>query len=101
MINTLLEALGLILGSMVAAIGIGAGAWAIFARIFHPEWSALAVILAVVAAILTRLVHGEFLSMVAILMLVAVPFLWIEGRAWRSRLTTRLSHRAFQPSKRR
>ena len=100
MINTLFEALGLILGSMVTAIGIGAGAWTIFARIFHPEWSALVVILALIAAMLTRLVHGEFFSMVAILMLLAVPILWTEGRAWRGRLTTRRSHRDFHPNNR-
>lgn len=101
MIITLFEAFGLILGSLVVAFAIGAGAWAIFARIFHPEWSALLVILALIAAILTRLIHGEFFSMVAILMLVAVPILWIEGRAWRGRLTKRLIHRVSHPNHRR
>ncbi len=83
--NVLVDALGLILGSFVAAIGLSAAAWTVFVRTNHPEWGTLAIMLALMLALATRLVRGEFLTMVAILLAIAAPLMWVEGRAWRCR----------------
>jgi hypothetical protein len=85
MINALLEALGLIFGSFVVAIAMSVAGWRIFVRARHPEWSAPVLAAAFVIVLATRIIRSEFLSMVTILILIAAPFLWVEGRAWRSR----------------
>lgn len=84
-LGDLVEALGLILGSFMVATGLSAAAWAIFVRAHHPEWGEPATVLALILALTMRLVGGEFFSMVTILMVIATPFMWIEGRAWRGR----------------
>ena len=89
-LGNLLEALGLILGSFALAIGLSAAGWAVFSRAYHPEWGMLAIVLGLTLALATHLVGGEFLSMVTILMVIAMPFVWIEGRARRDRGATKL-----------
>lgn len=85
-----LEALGFIFGSFIVAIGLSAGGWAIFAHLRHPEWGEPTLVLALALALATNLFSGQFLTMVTILMAMAIPFLWIEGRAWRLGGTNRL-----------
>src|SRR3546814_8613428 len=67
MLKVLVEATGLVLGSFLVAIGLIAATWSIFVPIRHPDWGALAIILALIAAFTTHLLAGEFLSMVQIL----------------------------------
>lgn len=85
-----LEALGFTFGSFIVAIGLSAGGWAIFAHLRHPEWGEPALVLALALALATNLFSGQFLMMVTILMAMAIPFLWIEGRAGRVGRTNRL-----------
>lgn len=84
-LGDLVEAPGLVLGSFMVAIGLSAAAWAIFVRAHHPELGEPAIVLALILALTMRLVGGEFFSMVTILMVIATPFMWIEGRSWRGR----------------
>lgn len=84
-IDDLLEAFGLILGSFAVAAGLSVGGWAVFSRAHHPEWGEPAIVLALAVALMKHLVGGQFLLMVTILMAIAVPFAWAEGRAWRER----------------
>lgn len=97
-LNVLVEALGLVLGSFVAAIGISLVAWAAFARVRHPEWAAPAIALTLVLVLATHVMAGEFLSMLTILMVVAMPIIWIEGRAWRGRKSSELQGHGDIPS---
>lgn len=87
-LGDLLEALGLILGSFVVAIGLTVGGWTVFSRTHHPEWGEPAIVLLLIVALVTHLVEGQFLLMVTILMAIAIPFAWVEGRAWRDRGST-------------
>lgn len=80
MLNDLMEAIGLVLGSFAAAAALVAVVWIAFRRTHHAEWSALAILVALVLAVAMRLVRGELLSMAAILLAIAIPFLWMEGR---------------------
>jgi len=80
MLNDLMEAIGLVLGSFAAVAALVAIVWISFGRMHHPEWSAPAILVALVLAIAVRLVRGELLSMAAILLAIAIPFLWMEGR---------------------
>lgn len=81
----LIEALGLVLGSFIVAIGLSGAGWAIFVRAHHPEVGALAIAFCLLAALATRVLVGQFFSMVTILMVVAAPLMWVEGCAWRRR----------------
>lgn len=84
-LGDLLEALGLIFGSVIVAIGLSAAGWAAFSRANHPEWGEPTVVLVLTFALATHFAGGQFLLIVTILMAIAIPVLWIEGRAWRMR----------------
>ena len=55
-----LEALGLIFGSFIVAIGLSAGGWAIFAHLRHPEWGEPTLVLALALALATNCLAVNF-----------------------------------------
>lgn len=80
MLNDLMQALGLVLGSFAVTIGLAAAAWTGFDRARHPEWGAPAILLVLALTVAMRLIRGEFLSMAAVLLALAAPIIWAEGR---------------------
>ena len=76
-----IEAISLIVGSMVAAFLSCLGAWHVFRRAGRPVWAPVAVI--VVALALLILPAGEFARMTAVLMLLMVVPFWLKGRGSR------------------
>lgn len=87
LIISALEGLGLILGSLAAAIAICALLWTAFNRIHHPEWLLFVILGLLATALLGWLPGSQFVHMtVAFTLIAAIPF-WAEGYssvdAWR------------------
>lgn len=73
----------LIFGSISVAIVLCWVLWRGFKLIHHPEWAAIAAVLAGVLALHATAPHPFFYRMVIIFTLVGAVPLWVEGRAWR------------------
>jgi len=79
----IVESIGLVVGSIAAAILLCWLLWSAFRLIRHPAWGPPIVILPVILWAANMLPRSEFLRMTLVFaLLAAVPF-WIEGRAWR------------------
>jgi hypothetical protein len=77
------EAIGLTIGSLVAAALLCWLLWKAFGLVRHPELTAAALLSLLVLALFGRLPNSEFLRMVLMFALVAAVPLWIAGRTWR------------------
>lgn len=77
------EAIGLVVGSLVAAALLCWLLWDVFRLVRHPEWTASAVLALLVLALGGKLPHSQFLNMVLTFAVIAAVPLWIAGRAWR------------------
>jgi hypothetical protein len=77
---TILEAIGLALGSLVVSFLLCLGLDCLFRLVSHPDWG---LILAMAVGLaLALLAANEFLRLTGVLaILLAIPF-WIEGREW-------------------
>lgn len=76
------EAVGLIVGSLLAAGLLCGGLWYGFRLVLHPGWAAVVVLILVVLALGGRLPKTEFLDMTLTFAAIAAAPLWIAGRAW-------------------
>ncbi|UIJ46098.1 hypothetical protein LZK98_03875 [Sphingomonas cannabina] len=84
-IFAVIETLGLILGSMAVGVVLCALLCAIFRRVHHPEWGAIALFVAVAGAFVAALPQGMFLRLTLIFaLLAAIPF-GLAGLSWRKR----------------
>ncbi|MGN6817825.1 MAG: hypothetical protein ACTHJR_04055 [Sphingomonas sp.] len=83
-LSVIVESLGLIIGSVVAAILICWFLWSAFRLIRHPAWGPPIVVVPVILWAANMLPRSEFLRMTLVFaLLAAIPF-WVEGRAWRA-----------------
>ena len=79
----MVESIGLIVGSVVAAILLCWFLWSAFRLIRHPAWGPPIVVVPVILWAANMLPRSEFLHMTLLFaLLAAIPF-WVEGRAWR------------------
>lgn len=76
-------AIGLIVGSLMAAALLCWLLWDAFRLVLHPELTALVVLMILVLAVMGKLPNSQFLHMVVAFAVVAAIPLWIAGRAWR------------------
>lgn len=76
-------AIGLTVGSLLAAALLCWLLWDVFRFVRHPEWAPSAVVVLLVLAVTGKLPHSEFLDMVLAFSVIAAVPLWIAGRAWR------------------
>ncbi len=84
-ITLALEAIGLVLGSLVAAILLCATLWCVFRHLGHPDWGPPLVLMLVPIGLLGWLPRSEFVSMTVVFAVIAALPFWAEGRAWRAR----------------
>jgi hypothetical protein len=78
------ESIGLIVGSVAAAILLCWFLWRAFWLIRHPAWGPPIVVVPVILWAANMLPRSDFLRMTLVFaLLAAIPF-WIEGRAWRA-----------------
>lgn len=78
-------AVGLSIGSLVAATVLCWLLWDLFRFVRHPEWAALGVLLLVVLGMMGELPRSMFLGMALAFSAVAAVPLWCAGRKWRNR----------------
>jgi hypothetical protein len=80
----IVESIGLIVGSVAAAILLCWFLWRTFRLIRHPAWGPPIVVVPVILWAANMLPRSDFLRMTLVFaLLAAIPF-WIEGRAWRA-----------------
>jgi len=85
----IMESLGLIIGSIVAAILLCWSLWSAFRLVRHPAWGPPIVIVPAVLWAADMLPPSDFLRLTLVFaLLAAIPF-WVEGRAWRVAWTER------------
>jgi hypothetical protein len=83
----IVESVGLVVGSIVAAILLCSLLWTVFKLVHHPAWGPPIVVVPVILWAANLLPRSEFLRMTMVFaMVAAVPF-WVEGRAWRTAWT--------------
>jgi 4-amino-4-deoxy-L-arabinose transferase-like glycosyltransferase len=92
MILTVGESIGLIIGSLAAAVLLCFVVWRLFKLMRHPEWGPPLLLVLVALAVAGKLPHSEFLDMVIVFAALAAIPLWFEGRAWRKRHTKISGH---------
>jgi hypothetical protein len=78
------EAVGLIVGSLTAAVLVCWFLWQAFQLVRHPEWEALAIVTMLGLAFVGALPRSPFLEMTLTFAAVAAVPLWFAGRAWRT-----------------
>ena len=79
----IVESIGLIVGSVAAAILLCWFLWRAFRLVRHPAWGPPIVVVPVILWAANMLPRSDFLRMTLVFaLLAAIPF-WIEGRAWR------------------
>lgn len=84
MLLVIIESVGLIVGSAVAAVLLCWLLWRAFRLVRHPAWGPPIVIVPVVLWGIGMLPRSDFLRLTLVFaMLVAIPFC-VEGRAWRT-----------------
>lgn len=80
----IVDSIGLIVGSVAAAILLCWSLWSAFRLVGHPAWGPPIVVIPVILWAANLLPHSEFLRMTLLFApLAAIPF-WVEGRAWRA-----------------
>ncbi|MCW6537626.1 hypothetical protein [Sphingomonas lycopersici] len=77
----ILDSLGLIIGSIVAAMLVGYTLWLLFRFIAHPELSAIALLITTPLAVAAS--TSQFVRMTAFFAVVVAVPLWLMGREWR------------------
>ena len=78
-----LDAVGLVVGSVVAAALLCTLLWGAFRLVRHPACAAVAIGLLLTLALMGKLPHSEFLDMMLVFAVLGAVPLWIAGRAWR------------------
>lgn len=83
LILILAGAIGLVVGSLLAAALLCWFLWYGFRLVLHPEWGAPAILALLVLALFGELLTSEFLHMTLAFAVIAAAPLWFAGRAWR------------------
>ena len=83
LILMVVESIGLVIGSLAAAVLLCSFLWYAFVLVRHPEWGASVILILVGLALIGELPHGLFLDMTFMFAVIAALPLWIAGRAWR------------------
>ena len=79
----IVESIGLIVGSVAAAILLCWLLWHAFRLIRHPAWGPPIVVVPVILWAANMLPRSDFLRMTLVFALLAAIPVWVEGRAWR------------------
>lgn len=93
MLSIILEAVGGIIGSIVAATLLCWLCYNGFKIVRHPEWGTPVILMIIAIACGAVVLRSEFLSLAFIFSAAASTICWSEGRRWRSR---QLGHREDQ-----
>ncbi|WP_230461500.1 hypothetical protein [Sphingobium sp. CAP-1] len=93
MLQILVTAVGLTLGSLLVAISLSCLAWWLATRVHHPRWGAAFLLIIVGGTWLAALGQSEFVKMATVFALVGAGLLYLVGpvgpklRFWPSRRT--------------
>lgn len=101
LILMVVEAIGLIIGSLAAAVFLCWCLWYAFRLVLHPEWGTSIVLMLLLLAFPGDLPKSQFLDMTLTFAAVAAMPLWFAGRAWRKERPQNLvrpSEQAVAPS---
>lgn len=85
---SMLEAIGLVLGSLLTAGLVCWLATGVAIRLHHRSWAGLLMMLIVLAVFLSGLTHSGFVRLSAVYGLCGVLFLWISTRDENARSDT-------------
>jgi hypothetical protein len=85
MLRIIIESIGLIVGSIAAAVALCWVFWTLFKLVRHPEWGPPLVLFILVLAFGGSLRNSEFLRMALMFAVITAALFWVEGRAWRAR----------------
>ena len=83
LILVVVEAIGLVVGSLAAAVLLCWPLWYALRLVLHPEWGVSVVLILLLLAFAGELPKSQFLDMTLALAVVAAVPLWFAGRAWR------------------
>ena len=83
LILMVVEAIGLVVGSLAAAVLLCWFLWYAFRLVLHPEWAVSVVLMLLLLAFAGELPKSQFLDMTLTFAVVAAVPLWFAGRAWR------------------
>jgi hypothetical protein len=83
MILSIVEQLGLLIGSVTAAGLLCWLLWRCFRPIGHPDWGALVLVALALLAIAGMLPDSRFLDLSLVFAALAALPLWLAGRTWR------------------
>lgn len=83
LILMVVEAIGLIVGSLAAAVLLCWFLWYSFRLVMHPEWGVSMVLMLLLLALAGELPKSQFLDITLTFVVVAAVPLWFAGRAWR------------------
>lgn len=86
-------AIGMVVGSLAAAVLLCWFLWYAFRLMLHPEWGASAILMVLMLALFGELPKSEFLNMTLTFAVVAAVPLWFAGRAWRNQRRQALKDR--------
>jgi hypothetical protein len=82
-ILVVISAIGLVLGSLVAAGLLCWLLWRTLALVRHPDWAAAVILILIALAVTGNLPNSQLLDLALAYAFVAVVPLWFEGRTWR------------------
>lgn len=80
MLQILVTAVGLTLGSLLVAVSLSCLAWWLATRVHHPRWGAAFLLIIVGGAWLAALGQSEFVKMATVFALVGSGLLYFVGR---------------------
>ncbi|EPR11229.1 MHYT domain-containing protein [Sphingobium ummariense] len=80
MLQILVTAVGLTLGSLLVAISLSCLAWWLATRVHHPRWGAAFLLIIVGGTWLAALGQSEFVKMATVFALVGAGLLYLVGR---------------------
>ncbi|AXJ97388.1 MULTISPECIES: hypothetical protein [unclassified Sphingomonas] len=83
LILMVVEAIGLVVGSLATAVLLCWFLWYAFRLVLHPEWGVSVVLMLLLLAFAGELPKSPFLDMTLTFAVVAAVPLWFAGHAWR------------------
>ncbi|GHH25102.1 hypothetical protein GCM10008023_38050 [Sphingomonas glacialis] len=96
LILMVVEAIGLVIGSLTATVLLCWFLWCAFRLVRHPEWGASVILILLLLAFAGELPKSQFLNMTLMFAVLAAVPLWFAGRAWRKESVQQLVNSAEQ-----
>lgn len=96
-IIVVVTSVGLIVGSLLAAVGLCCLLWWAFMRIHHPEWAPIGILVLIGLALTGNLPDSQLLQLALAYSVAAALPLWFEGRAWRRGHVIETPRKAHRP----